>query len=126
MSTKRGHTSKYISNDILSIRQCIPFDVFDYALRKQPLSSEYLANLIYGPSYVSLEYVLAYHGLIPERVETVTSVTTRRSRDFSTPIGDFSFRMLTKGRYECGADLVEADGVSFLIATPEKAISDRI
>ncbi len=153
-----------MGDDILSIRQRIPFDVFDYAtlisalagynkprdkitkllaggnvvrikkglycfgdaLRKQPLSREYLANLIYGPSYVSLEYALAYHGLIPERVETVTSVTTRRSRDFSTPIGVFSFRMLTEGRYECGADLLEAAGVSFLIATPEKALSDRI
>ena len=164
MSTQRGHTCQQMSNDILSIRQRIPFDVFDYAtlssalagyskprdkitkllaggnvvrikkglycfgdaLRKQALSREYLANLIYGPSYVSLGYALAFHGLIPERVETVTSVTTGRSRDFSTPIGNFTYRMLTGRRYECGADLVEADGVSFLIATPEKAISDRI
>ena len=153
-----------MSSNIFSIRQRIPFDVFDYAtlmsalsgyrkprdkitkllasgnvvrikkglyffgntLRKQPLSREYLANLIYGPSYVSLEYALAFHGLIPERVETLTSVTTRRSRDFSTPVGEFSYRMLTGGRYECGADLIETAGVTFLIATPEKALSDRV
>ena len=28
---------------------------------------------VFGPSCVSLEYALAYYGLIPERVETVTS-----------------------------------------------------
>ena len=153
-----------MSNDIVSIRQRIPFDVFDYttlicalsgyskprdkitkllatgfvvrikkglycfgeALRKQPLSREYLANLIYGPSYISLEYALAFHGFIPERVDIVTSVTISRSRNFSTPIGDFSFRMLTAGRYECGADLVENSNVTFLIATPEKALSDKV
>jgi predicted transcriptional regulator of viral defense system len=32
--------------------------------RKRPYSRELLANLIYGPSYVSLEYALSYHGLI--------------------------------------------------------------
>jgi len=67
---------------------------FGEAFRKEPLSREYLANLIYGPSYVSLEYALSHHGLIPERVETVTSMTTRRSRHFDTPFGTFSYRML--------------------------------
>ena len=113
-----------MSNDILSIRRLIPFDVFDYTtlvsalpsyfkprdkitkllaggnvvrikkglycfgavLRKRPLSLEYVANLIYGPSYVSLEYALAYHDMIPERVDIVTSVAIPRSRDFVTPI----------------------------------------
>ena len=42
---------------------------------KSPLSREVLANLIYGPSYISLEYGLQHYGLIPERVEIVTSVT---------------------------------------------------
>ena len=31
---------------------------FGEALRRDPLSREYLANLIYGPSYVSLDYGL--------------------------------------------------------------------
>ena len=50
---------------------------FGEAFRREPIIREHLANMIYGPSYVSLEYALSYHGLIPERVETVTSVTTR-------------------------------------------------
>ena len=55
---------------------------FGEAFRRSPICREYLANLIYGPSYVSLDYALRLHGLIPERVEAVTSVTTRRSRGF--------------------------------------------
>ena len=38
-----------------------------------------LASLVYGPSYVSLETALAWHGLIPERVEEITSVTCKRA-----------------------------------------------
>lgn len=99
---------------------------FGESLRKGPLSREQAANLIYGPSYVSLDYALSYHGMIPERVETVTSVTTRRSRAFRTPVGTFSYRMLQAPRYSTGAILETAGGVAFLIATPEKALVDKV
>lgn len=33
------------------------------SLRRRPFCLELLANLIYGPSHVSLEYALHYHGL---------------------------------------------------------------
>ena len=99
---------------------------FGEAFRREPLSREYLANLIYGPSYVSLEYALSHHGLIPERVETVTSVTTRRSRGFSTPFGTFSYRMLSGPRYAVGAILQTAGKASFLVASPEKALADKV
>ena len=99
---------------------------FAETLRKHALSREYLANLIYGPSYVSLEYAMAYHGLIPERVNIVISVTTRRSRDFDTPFGRFSYRRMTENRYNCAADLAESAGISFLMATPEKALTDKV
>lgn len=97
------------------------------SLRRRPFCRELLANLIYGPSYVSLEYALHYHGLTPERVETVTSVTCGRSRTFETPVGAFSYRMITMEAFRTGMDRVELDdGRSFLIAIPEKALADRI
>lgn len=37
-----------------------------------------LANHILGPSYVSVETALSYHGLIPERVYEIASMTTLR------------------------------------------------
>ena len=97
-------------------------DVF----RKEPLSREHMANLIYGPSYVSLEYALSYHGLIPERVEAVTSVTTRRSRDFNTSFGAFTYRMLKGPRYTVGAIIETIGKTPFLVASPEKALVDKV
>ncbi|AJY71999.1 hypothetical protein RW64_20475 [Geobacter sulfurreducens] len=96
-------------------------------LRRRPFCRELLANLIYGPSYISLEYALHYHGLTPERVEAVTSVTCGRSRTFATPVGTFSYRMIPLEAFRTGMDRVELDdGRSFLVAIPEKALADRI
>lgn len=96
-------------------------------LRRRPFCRELLANLIYGPSYISLEYALHYHGLTPERVEAVTSVTCGRSRTFATPVGTFSYRMIPLEAFRTGMDRAELDdGRSFLVAIPEKALADRI
>jgi predicted transcriptional regulator of viral defense system len=101
--------------------------IFGEDYRLQPFSREILANLIYGPSYISLEYALHYFGLIPERVEAVTSVTTGRSRKYATPVGLFRYRMIPLAAFRIGMDRVELDdGRSFLIATPEKALADKI
>ena len=99
---------------------------FGEVFRKEPLSREHMANLIYGPSYVSLEYALSHHGLIPERVEVVTSVTTRRSREFNTPFGAFTYRMLKGPRYAVGAIIETIGKTPFLVASPEKAIVDKV
>lgn len=101
--------------------------IFGESQRRRPFCRELLANLIYGPSYVSLEYALHYHGLTPERVESVTSVTCGRTRTFDTPVGVFSYRMIPLEAFRTGMDRVEVDTErSFLIAIPEKALADRI
>lgn len=99
---------------------------FGEIFRKAPLSREHMANLIYGPSYVSLEYALSHHGMIPERVEVVTSVTTRRSREFNTPFGTFTYRMLKGPRYAVGAIIETIGKIPFLVASPEKALVDKV
>jgi hypothetical protein len=101
--------------------------VFGDGGRRTPYSAEVLANLIYGPSYISLDYALQHYGLIPERVEAVTSVTTGRSRRFLTPVGLFIYRMIPLRAFQIGMDRIEiGDGRGFLIATPEKALADKI
>jgi len=101
--------------------------IFGEAQRRRPFCRELLANLIYGPSYISLEYALHYHGLTPERVEAVTSVTCGRSRSFSTPVGVFTYRRISLEAFRTGMDRVELeDGRSFLIAIPEKALADHL
>lgn len=101
--------------------------IFGEQHRRAPYCRELLANLIYGPSCVSLEYALQYHGLIPEQVETMTSVTCGRSRSFDTPVGHFSYRSIPLNAYRIGIDRIElADGRAFLMALPEKALADRV
>jgi hypothetical protein len=100
--------------------------VFGDAYRRALVSRELLANLIYGPSYISLDYALAWHGLIPERVTTVTSVTTGSSRTFTTPFGIFSYRSLSERRYATGVLLHQGENESFLLASPEKALADKV
>ena len=42
---------------------------------RRPLNLFSIAQLIYGPSYVSLESALSYHGWVPEGVFMTTSVS---------------------------------------------------
>jgi predicted transcriptional regulator of viral defense system len=101
--------------------------VFGENYRQQTIPMGLIANLIYGPSYVSLEYALAFHGMIPERVEIVTSITTKRNKLFNTPIGNFSYTYLNHERYTLGIQWYELENKQhFLIASPEKALIDTI
>lgn len=94
---------------------------------KGEVCKESLANLLYGPSCVSLESALAYHELIPERVEVVTSVTPKRDKRFETPLGAFTYRYLSLEKYREGIDLVWFDAKHpVLMACPEKAVCDYL
>jgi hypothetical protein len=90
-------------------------------------SREMLANLIYGPSYISLEFALAYYDLIPERVEEVTSMTCSRNKKFNTPLGRFNYHYLRMEKYPVGVTYAKIDEKrGFLIATKEKALADLV
>jgi len=96
--------------------------------RQHPYLTEQLANLIYGPSYISLHYALGYYGFIPEQVKVVTSVTIGRSKTFATAVGIFSYQHQVQTQYEQGIDLVSmgAEKHAVLMATLEKAFLDVI
>ena len=94
---------------------------------KGPICKELLANLIYGPSYVSLEWALAYYGFIPERVYEVTSITSKQKKHFDTPLGRFSYTHTHSARYPIGITQGELSPFQkFLIASPEKALADLL
>ena len=122
----RSRISRLLRNKVI-IRVKKGLYVFAEPYRRLPICRELLANLIYGPSYVSAEYALHYHGLIPERVETITSVSPGRARSFATPLGSFSYRSIPLQAFPHGMDSVQLDdGRSFLIATAEKALADKV
>ncbi|WP_325592361.1 hypothetical protein [Puia sp.] len=86
-----------------------------------------LANHILGPSYVSLDSALSYYGLIPERVFETTSMTTKTSRTFHTPLGTFSYTSLPLPYYAFGIRRIGLSEDQYaLIAVPEKALADKV
>lgn len=92
--------------------------------RKVAASRTFIANQLYQPSYISMEYALQYHGLIPERVEDVTSITTKKTAAFKTPEGAFVYQHIKPQAYR-GFQMRKDDaGFSFFLAEPEKAIVD--
>jgi len=92
-----------------------------------PISTPLVANLLYGPSYVSMDYALYHYGIIPERVVEVTSMTTRRGKVYDLPIGRFSYTHSPLDFYPVGIDRIEnTDKTGFLMASPEKALCDKL
>lgn len=84
------------------------------------------ANHIYGPSYVSFQWALRHYEMIPERVFLITSATTKHTRLFETPIGNFNYVQVPAAYFPIGVESREEQGVSFLMASREKALCDTI
>ena len=97
--------------------------VLPEAYRSVPLNPAELANQLYRPSYISTYWAIGFFGLIPEKVVTYTSVTTRVPRSFENPLGTFTYRHI-KPTVFFGYRSLEIDGWSVMIAEPEKALLD--
>jgi predicted transcriptional regulator of viral defense system len=88
------------------------------------------ANLIYSPSYVSLHTALSWYNLIPEMIAITTSVTTRKTNRFSTPLGSFDYHSIKPELFGYGYVLDNMDSTGnrtsrkIMVATPQKAILD--
>jgi len=90
------------------------------------LSVGLIANHLYGPSYVSLHWALRFYGLIPERIDTVTSITTRHTREFENSLGRFTYRGVSQEYFPIGIKSQEDAGLHFLLASPEKALCNML
>ena len=92
----------------------------------KPVNACLCANHICEPSYVSQHWALRWYGLIPERVYTMTSVTTKRSRVFENMLGRFTYSLVKPDYFAIGINSVEDGDVTFLMASREKALCDFI
>lgn len=99
----------------------------DKRFLRSPVNPLELAQRIQGPSYISMESGLAYHGWIPEAVYTITSTSAERSRVFDTPLGMFSFTRVPQRQFYAAVSRIETEnGGSFLMADPLKALADYV
>ena len=94
-----------------------------YTLYDTSVPDIYLANKLYEPSYVSLEFALAFHRVIPETVYEITSVTTKSTRQFNALGKTFSYHRIKKEAFT-GYIVYRQRDTSTLIADPEKAFVD--
>ena len=92
------------------------------------IPGHYLSGVIYGPSYLSFEFALSWHNLIPEAVYIFTSATCGKGRKklYNTAFGTFGYRDVPIAAFPYGTKLYEESGYSFMLASPEKAICDLL
>lgn len=86
-----------------------------------------IANHMFGPSYVSLDSALSYHGFIPERVYEISSMTTKSTRKFKTPVGVYTYNNLPIPYYAFGIISMRLNEDQYaMVASPEKALFDKV
>ena len=87
---------------------------------------KYLAGAIYGPSYLSFDYALSVHAPV---YDTYTSATFRKGKTkrYENAFGTFLYRDVPAAVYPLGMEIkVEGGGYSYQIASPEKALCDKL
>lgn len=96
-----------------------------YGLRRHLPREEEIANLLYRPSYISFEYALARHNIMPEMVYTITSATTKPTRTFTVGEKTFAYFKIKRVAYT-GYAPVKLGNRTVLLAEPEKALVDYL
>lgn len=84
---------------------------------------EFLANILYQPSYLSLDYVLYQHNLITELPKNFTSMTKNKTAHFSNKLGNFFYHKI-KDELFCGFGILKEGDFTILKATKAKALFD--
>lgn len=96
-----------------------------YALKTDLPSDEEIANVLYKPSYLSFEYALARHGIIPESPYNLTSATTSPTRVFTLTDKAYSYYTIKQKAFT-GYYLDTTGNKRVVIAEPEKALVDYL
>lgn len=88
-----------------------------------------IANVCYGPSYLSFEYALSYYGLIPEHVSTYTSATfcKKNSKTYQMANACFKYKSIPKNVFAKGIIFFKNENnIRYKIACKEKALCDLL
>lgn len=94
--------------------------------RKPSLNAFEIAPIIYGPSYVSFESALSFHGWIPEAVRTITCASIKKAKEFETPVGVFSYEHIPVKAFPFGVQQYQEGVLTLFIASPLKALADIV
>jgi hypothetical protein len=99
--------------------------LIDKPWRAREIPPAYIATQIVRPSYLSLEWALEFHGLIPDAVESPTCSTTDRPRMVQALGKTFLYHHLCPDLLT-GFGEVVVEGWPVPVASVEKALFDMI
>ncbi|MBI9017357.1 MAG: hypothetical protein JEZ07_08875 [Phycisphaerae bacterium] len=125
-NSRQGLVKRALANDeIIKIRRGLY--CLNRKFQQKPVNTFAIAQHVYGPSYISLESALNYHGWIPEAVYACTNASLKNSKEFNTPLGLFSYKRVPQKILYAGVDRIkDSNGNIFLMATALKALADYI
>ncbi|HEY4526328.1 MAG TPA: hypothetical protein VJK53_00525 [Candidatus Paceibacterota bacterium] len=125
-STVNTYISRFLKHrDILPMKNGLYISAKFFADNKNDISySFYLANILRTPSYVSSWTALQYYNLATEAIRSVTSITSKVTRDYETKVGTFSYQSINKNFFS-DYSLVKGK-FDFYIASPSKALFDLL
>ena len=86
---------------------------------------QYLANKIYQPSYLSLEYVMDKYSLLTESVWGLSSITTKKTQTFNNKLAKFSYYSISSDLF-CGYESKKFNSANVLIAKKPTAVFDYL
>jgi hypothetical protein len=84
---------------------------------------EFIANRLYSPSYLSLDYVLYEHNMLTEIPRNITSVGLRKTDSFSNELGTFIYHKIREELF-LGFNVIREGDFSILKANKAKALFD--
>lgn len=96
-----------------------------YALDGYPPDPWQVANRLVRPSCISLATALSFHGIIPETVSAVTSVSPQSSRTFQAMGRTFIYQKIKAAAFR-GYRAIQRGGRTVYVAAPEKALADYL
>lgn len=85
--------------------------------------TDFLANYLYPPSYLSLETILYRHNLLTEIPVNFTSIAKNKTASFTNKLGNFLYHKIKPSLF-CGFELNKEGNFSFMKATKAKALFD--
>ncbi|MFZ5392071.1 MAG: type IV toxin-antitoxin system AbiEi family antitoxin domain-containing protein [Patescibacteria group bacterium] len=99
--------------------------LYVFSDRQSEVEPSKIANILYQPSYVSLESAMFFYNFIPDVIMSTTSITTKTTRNFSNQFGHFIYRSLQPNLF-FGYNVLSTKYGKILIAEPEKALLDYL
>lgn len=96
-----------------------------YCFNEKTVDELYLANLLYRPSYISLETALNFYGIIPDIPQAVTSITPTTTKIIKNSFGVFTYaKIKSELFFGFTRKSLPQSELFFTIAVKEKSLLD--